>query len=302
MDKLNCMKAFCHVVNTGSFSAGAKSLGVSKVLISRYVAKLEEDLGIRLLQRTTRKMSLTDEGQEYFIRCQAIIDDFIELERSTKDKYQGVHGRLKISVPSQDFTCSHLIPFISDFSNQYSDVKLDIHLTDHYIDIVEEGYDLAIRIGKLEDSSLIAKKLSTAQLTLCASPEYIANIKKIEHPQELVQHKLIIDTNYRGGNSWKFTHQKQTCVIQATEHIKLNSSMAVKSYLLTGSGIGICPSFCIEEELKSQQLIPLLPQWSLNTLGIYALYSHRKQLPPKTRIFINALSQYFEKENKHSTI
>lgn len=297
MDKLNCMQAFCEVVKAGSFSAGANNLNVSKVLISRYVAQLEENLGVRLLQRTTRKMSLTDEGSEYYHRCQTLLNEFNELETSTKDKYQGVHGKLRISVPSQEFTCAHLIPFISLYAQQYPDVTLDINLADRYIDIVEEGYDLAIRIGKLEDSSLIAKKLSNAELILCTSPNYLKSIDDVNHPNELQKKQLIVDTNYRGGKSWKFQNQTQECIIQPNGHIKLNSSMAVKRYLIMGSGIGICPSFSVEKELQSGELVRLLPQWTLMNLGIYALFSHRNHLSPKVRTFINAISEYFTQQN-----
>ncbi len=296
MDKLNCMTAFCEVVKAGSFSAGAKNLNVSKVLISRYVAQLEDDLGVRLLQRTTRKMSLTDEGSEYYHRCQVLLNAFDELENSTKDKYQGVHGQLRIAVPSQEFTCAHLIPFISQFSQQYPDVTLDINLADRYIDIVEEGYDLAVRIGKLDDSSLIAKKLSDAELVLCTSPEYLKKQARITHPKDLQQQKLIIDTNYRGGKSWKFTNQSKEHVIQPTGHIKLNSAMAVKRCLISGAGIGICPSFSVDKEIESGQLIRLLPEWKLMNLGIYVIFSHRNHLSPKVRAFINAISEHFAQQ------
>lgn len=294
MDKLSCMRAFCQVVKEGTFSAAAERLNISKVLVSRHVATLEEDLGVRLLRRTTRTMSLTDEGKAYFERCQVLLDDFDELDSAVKDQHQGVKGKLRISVPSEAFTCMHLTPFFTQFAKAHVGLHLDIVLSDRYIDIIEEGFDAAVRIGQLSDSSLIAKPLAGVEIIVCASKRYLdANPLPIDTPAALEQHALVVDTNYRAGRAWKFSQGGEQISVSAQGAIRVNSSQAVRQFLLADLGIGLTPSFMVANELASGELVRLLPNWQLMRGGIYIVYSHRSHLSSKVSTLVSALAEYF---------
>ncbi len=288
------MRAFCEVVKEGGFSAAARKLGLSKVLVSRYVSALENDLGVRLLQRTTRKMSTTEVGESYYIRCLTLLDDFQDLDDAIKAQHKQVAGKLKLSVPSEAFTNKHLVPFFTKFAQAYPNIELDIQLADRYIDIVEEGFDLAIRIGRLDDSSLIARKLANMKMILCASPEYLTQSASLSHPSDLKQHKLIIDSNFRGGQSWTFTKQSASTTIKVEGPIRINSAAAATGFLKNHIGIGICPSFMIIEELKEGSLVNVMPEWSLSAGGIYAVYSHRRHLSSKINVLVQALVEHFK--------
>ena len=294
MDKVTCMTAFCEVVKEGGFSAAARKMNSSKVLVSRYISALEADLGVRLLNRTTRKMSTTDVGQAYFERCVTLLEDFQELDDAVKVHQREVTGKLKISVPSEAFTNKHLTPFFSQFIEEHPNIELDINLADRYIDIVDEGYDLAVRVGKLGDSSLIARKLADMRLLICASIDYLNQHKRILEPKDLVDHRLVVDSNYRGGQKWTFQKGGEQISIKAQGNLRVNSSAVATHILKQGLGVGLCPSFMVEEELKSGQLLEVLPDWEVSRGGIYALYSHRKHLSAKVKVILDALSEHFE--------
>lgn len=294
MDKLSCMRAFCQVVKEGTFSAAAERLNISKVLVSRHVAALEEDLGVRLLRRTTRTMSLTDEGRAYFERCQVLLDDFDELDSAVKDQHQGVKGKLRLSVPSEAFTCMHLTPFLAQFAKAHAGLQLDIVLSDRYIDIIEEGFDAAVRIGQLSDSSLIAKPLASVEIIVCASQRYLdTHTQPITTPAALEQHALVVDTNYRAGRAWKFSLGDEQLAVNAQGAIRVNSSQAVRQFLLADLGIGLTPSFMVADALASGELVRLLPDWQLMRGGIYVVYSHRSHLSSKVSTLVAALAEYF---------
>ncbi|WP_370980948.1 LysR family transcriptional regulator [Agaribacterium sp. ZY112] len=288
------MRTYCSVVKMGSFSSAARSLGCSKVMVSRNISALEHDLGLRLLQRTTRKMSTTADGQAYYERCLSLLEEFDSLEDSIKDRTKEASGKLRLAVPSEAFTGRHLLPFISDFARQHQQLELDVVLADRYVDIVDEGFDAAIRIGALEDSSLIAKKLANMELILCANPYYLDQVSPPKHPEDLLKHDLVIDSNYRGGQSCSFSRGTEKLHIKLHGRIRINSSQASSSLIKQGLGIGFCPSFMIRHELESGELIRLLPEWQLMRGGIYLVYSHRKHLSAKVSILQTAMQTYFD--------
>ena len=293
MDKLSHMRTFCAVVKEGGFSAAARQLDVSKVMVSRAIAQLEEDLGIRLLQRTTRKMSPTDDGMAYFERCLALLEEFDELDQSIKESGSEPRGRLRLSVPSEAFTSKHLIPFLVEFSKRHPKLVLDIMLSDRYVNIVDEGFDAAIRIGQLEDSSLIARKLADMKMLLCASKDYIESAKPIAEPEDLNAHEFVMDTNFRSGKSIKLRKQSLQVTVKPKANILINSAAATAIFLKQGLGIGICPSFMIESELASGELTQILPDWHISDGGIYLIYSHRKHLSAKISTLVSELIAHF---------
>lgn len=294
MDKINGMRTFCRVVKEGGFSAAARKLGTSKVMVSRNVSKLEDDLGLRLLQRTTRKMSLTEDGLSYYERCLTLLEEFDELENSIKDRSRVAKGRLKLSVPSEAFTSMHLVPFFSQFSEKYPELQLDITLADRYVDIIGGGFDAAVRIGTLNDSSIVARKLASMKLLLCASPPYLDQFDPIAEPKDLNQHNFVMDTNYRDGQSVVFSKGAQQITFKAPAKIRINSPAAVAALLKQGLGLGICPSFIVTQELKENKLCQVLPEWEITSGGIYVIYSHRLHLSLKVRLFVRELADYFE--------
>jgi DNA-binding transcriptional LysR family regulator len=291
------MRCYCNVVREGGFSAAARKMGISKVLVSRNVAALENDLGIRLLQRTTRKMSPTDDGRAYYERCISLLEDFDALEGSIKDRSEQASGKLRLSIPSEAFTTRHLLPFFTDFAKRYPQLELDLLLADRYVDIVDEGFDAALRIGKLEDSSLIARKLADMEIVLCASADYLKGKPNINHPLDVQAFPMVMDSNYRGGLNCLFTQGENRVSAKSQSRIRVNSPLAVIEFLKSGFGIGLCPSFMLKEELESGELVRLLSDWTLGTGGIYLVYSHRKHLSAKVSVLVDEISQYFQSLN-----
>ncbi|TDF35613.1 LysR family transcriptional regulator [Alteromonadaceae bacterium M269] len=297
MDTLRCRQIFCQVVKEGSFSAAARKLQTSKAMISRAVSQLEEDLNVRLLYRTTRKMSPTEEGLAYFERCQMLLEDFETLDKSVRAKHQTAEGKLRISIPSEAFSIESLVPHLFSFMRAYPKVEFDIFAGDRYVDIVDDGFDVAIRIGALKDASYIARKLGDVQLQFCATPTYLSNNETIHQPSDLLQHQLIVDSIYRPGQPWVFKKGDQSVSVKADGYFKVNSPMIVCEALLNGFGVGMCPSFVIQKYINSGQLITVLDEWELMRGGIYAIYSHRQHLSTKVRLFVDHLIQSFAEKS-----
>lgn len=295
MDKLACMKTFCAVVKEGGFSAAALWLGTSKVVVSRQITHLKNELGLRLLQRTTRKMSPTDDGLAYYERCLTLLDDFDELDSAIKERRSHATGRLRMAVPSEAFTSRHLLPFFVEFAGKYPQVELDIALSDRYVDIVEEGFDAALRIGRLDNSSLIARKLADMEIVLCASPRYLNAHPAIKHPKDIEQHPVIMDSNFRGGQSCDFSFEEEKITVKMNAKVRINSSLGVNAFLKQGFGLGLCPSFMVTHELESGEFMRILPDWHVMSGGIYIVYSHRKHLSARVSLLVAELSQYFER-------
>ncbi len=294
MDKINCMQAFCCVVEEGSFSAAGRKMGVSKVLISRHVASLEDDLNIRLLHRTTRKMSVTSDGKMYYEQCVRLLKDYHALDDFIKGRHKFAQGRFKIAVPSESFTDYYLMPTLTQFLNEYSQIQLDIDISDQYKDIVGEGFDLAIRIGELDDSTLIAKKIADTKLILCASTRYLEDHETISNPSMLADHSIIADSNLRNTQHWRLMKDDKTFDVKTLSRVSVNSSLVVSSCLKRDLGIGICPYFMVHKEIESGDLVTILPEWELKTCAIYVIYSHRKNLSAKVNLFVKTLTENFE--------
>lgn len=299
MDKLNCMKVFCCVVKEGSFTAAAKQLSTSKVLASRAVTQLESELGIRLLQRTTRKMSLTEDGAAYFERCLVLLEEFDDLDSAIKDSASTVKGKLRVSLPTEYFTTVHVLPFLIKFAQQYPALQLDIVMADRHVDVVEEGFDVALRMGVLEDSTLVGKKLANMELVLCASRSYLQNHSAIYSPEDVNQHSFIFDSNYRGGQRLTLNKQQQKSTISIKNRISVNNAVLTCEFIKQGLGIGLTPDFMIQQSVKSGEIIRLLPEWKISEGGIYVVYSHRKHLSAKVTSFVSSITSYF-KQHYHS--
>lgn len=288
MDRLAAMYAFRAVVDCGGFAAAARTSGRSKTALSKAVADLETHLGVRLLQRTTRRLALTDAGRQYHARCASLLADLEESESEARDNQSAVQGRIRLVAP-QTFGELYLIPLLARFMEETPAISLDLHLTDHFVDLIEEQFDLAVRIADLPESSLVARPLCRMQLLVCAAPDYLARHGRPLHPQELTEHTCVIDTNLREPRVWTFQHGETSLRVPVRGSVAVNSASAVRAMALAGRGIALCPDFAVAPALQDGRLERLLERYATASRGIYAVYPNRQHLARRLRVLIDFL-------------
>jgi DNA-binding transcriptional LysR family regulator len=291
MDKFACMQAFVAVVEAEGFSEAARRLGVSKALISKQVAQLEDHLAVRLLHRTTRQVRATSVGQAYYEQSRLLLAELDDLEDAVQTTNAKPKGELRVTAPIT-FAELHLMPVVSEFSRRFPEVRLNAILTDRYVDLVEERIDVAIRIGTLTDSSLVARKLGDTAMVVCASPEFLAQYGEPTLPQLLAEYDCVVDSNYAGGTHWTIGIGKQAFTTEVASRLMVNSARAARDLVLTGHGIGFLPTFVVADDIANGRLKGLLSNYPTEALGIYAVYPHRKHLSIKVRLFIDAAIEY----------
>jgi len=289
MDVIDGMRTFVAVGQAGSFARAAERLGISRALTSKYVGQLEERLGTRLLNRTTRSVTLTEIGRNYLDRCVGLLEDFDDLESSAKRQQTVPRGRIRITAPAT-FGELFLSDAVADFTDHYPEITVDLSLADRYVNVVEEGFDLAIRIGELRDSSLIARRLTASRLTVCASPDYLRQHGKPVHPSDLTHHNCIFDSNLREGERWPFVIEGKRVLLPVASRIHINSARAIRGILLQGRGIGYCPAFLVGDDLRAGRLVRLLSEYETTGIGVYALYPHSRHVSTKVRVMIDFLA------------
>jgi DNA-binding transcriptional LysR family regulator len=301
MDTLDGIKTVVAVVETGSFTAASERLGMSKALVSKYIGEVEDSLGVRLLNRSTRRLALTEAGQRYYDQALPLLEEFEEMVDSVTGEQSSPRGLLRISVPVT-FGEMSLAPLIPKFLKQYPDIGVDLQLSDKMIDMLEEGIDVVIRIGGVDDSSLIAKHIQTLPLVLCASPDYIKSHGLPERPEdlakepaeELAQHQCIIDSNFRIGKHWPIICPNNiTTSVEVRSRIMANSPRAVKEIALASGGIGMIPRFIVQDALDDGRLEEILSDYRTLEFGLFAIYPHRRYLSRKVRCFIDFLIAEF---------
>jgi DNA-binding transcriptional LysR family regulator len=289
MDKYQEMRVFTAVVDAASFVAAGDALGMSKAAVSRYVSELEQRLGVRLMHRTTRKLSLTPEGELFLARCRDILASIDASEAEISTRSVTASGLLKVSVPVS-FGISHLAPLWSEFLDRHPQITLDIQLADRVIDLVDEGFDLAVRIARLPDSSLVSRRLASTRLVLCAAPSYLKRRGTPQHPSELTQHEVVSYSLMAMGDQWQFIGPEGPVSAKVRPRMWSNNGDTCISAALQGAGIQLQPTFLIEQQLASGQLVEILPQYRSVELGIYAVYPSRKFVLPKVRALVEFLS------------
>jgi DNA-binding transcriptional LysR family regulator len=289
MDKFLEMKTFAAVVDSGSFVQAADALDISKPTVSRYVADLEQRLGVRLLQRTTRKLSLTEEGRAFYGRCKTVLADVEVAEAEITSKSISVNGLIKVNVPVS-FGLLELAPLWADFMTKYPDVVLDITLADRVVDLVEEGFDLAVRIARLPNSSLVSRKLASTRMVLCASPGYLKRHGKPKHPSELTEHAVLSYTLLATGDQWDFDGPQGKVSVTVTPVMRSNSGDTCIAAARKNKGVIFQPSFMVGADLRSGALVELMPKYRSLEFGIYAVYPTRQHVSPKVRAMIDFLS------------
>lgn len=293
MDKFLEMRTFATVVDTGSFVGAADTLDMSKPAVSRHVNELEARLGVRLLQRTTRRLSLTAEGEVFHARCKDLLAQVDEAEAEVSSSSGEATGLLKLSVPVT-FGERHLAPLWPVFLARHPRVSLDVSLSDRTVDLVEEGFDLAIRIARLQASSLVSRQLATSRLHLCASPAYLARHGVPQHPRDLVQHQVLAYTLLSTGEHWRFTGPEGEVVVNVGPRFRSNSGETCRSGALAGQGIILQPDFLVGPDLAAGTLVELMPAYRSLEFGIYAVYPTRKHVAPKVRRLIDFLAASFQ--------
>ncbi|ODT07116.1 MAG: LysR family transcriptional regulator [Mesorhizobium sp. SCN 65-20] len=294
MDTLTRMRAFIDVVEAEGFSAAARKIGRSKALLSKYVRELEDELGALLLNRTTRQFSLTEAGHTYYRRASEIIREVDSLADAVRESSGDVRGRIKLSAP-RTFADAPIGHSLIDFAKEHPDIVLEIHLDDRFVDLVEEGFDLAIRISRLENSSLIARRLAPFDIRLCGSPELIQKHGAPQRPADLANVPCIIDTNGRWLSNWPFSGDTgDTMTVSVSGPMEVNSPMAARAAAVAGLGFAILPDFIAAPDIEAGRLVPVLDDRRLSGGGIFAVYPHRRYLPAKIRVFVDFLVQWFK--------
>ncbi len=293
MDKFQEMQTFATVVDQGSFVKGAQALGMSKAAVSRYVGDLESRLGIRLLHRTTRRLSLTEEGQLFYARCNEVLASLEEAEGEITARNVSASGLVRVNAPVT-LGILHLAPLWGEFMEMHPGVTFEITLLDRIVDIVEEGYDLAIRIATLPSSSLISRKLSSSRLVLCASPRYLGRRGTPRHPDELAAHNTIAYSYLSTKDEWQFEGPGGKLSIQTNPRIHTNSGETCRAAALAHQGIVLQPTFLVGEDLLAGRLVELMPEYRGLEFGIYAVYPSRKHVPTKVRLLIEFLIECFK--------
>ncbi|EIJ48802.1 LysR family transcription regulator protein [Herbaspirillum sp. GW103] len=292
MNKLREIECFIAVAELGSFVKAADALGISKAAVSRTVLELEARLGSRLMQRTTRRLSLTEAGSLYLERCKQIVTALEEADDLLSAGSAKPVGLLRINAPVT-FGILHLAPLWPMFLDRHPEVELDITLSDRIVDIIDEGYDLAIRIARLADSTLIHRKLTSTSLPICASPAYLEKHGTPHHPHELAQHQIISYSYNQGKDEWQFSGPEGPVSVRIHARMHVNNGDSCVQAALGGIGITRQPTFMIDQYLRSGQLVPLLPDYTVPDLGIYAVYPSRAHLPAKVRAMLDFLSEAF---------
>ncbi len=284
------MRAFAAVVATGSFTAAARRLDTTPQLISKYVKALEDELNTRLLNRTTRKVALTDAGRGFHDRCVRIVEDYDALRATLRQERLQPKGRLTIAAPVT-FGELQLAAAARAFTMAYPEVEIELQLTDRFVDLVEEGVDLAIRIAELEDSSLVARRLAPAPIVCCATPAYLEANGDPRTPADLAAHSCIIDTNFRDRDHWPFRVDGRRQLVRVQGRLRVNSAIAVRSLALAGAGIALIPAYVIESDLDRRALTPLLEEHNAFDLAINAVYLETRHLSAKVRSFVDFLAK-----------
>lgn len=294
MDTITGMRTFCAVAVKRSFIKAAQHLGISAALTSKYIAQLEERLGVRLLNRTTRSLSLTQTGSEYLSRCQMLLKEFDALEDSVQESSATPQGHLQISAP-RILGENYLMEAIADFLAEHPKITIEVKLSDRFVNIVEEGFDLAIRGGALKDSSLISRKLASSSIVHCASPAYLKANGTPMHPNELTEHMCIIDSNFEGKSLWPFLDNGEKISVAVNGPITVNGVQACRRLALRGLGIMHAPSGMVAEKINAKKLIPILEKFDLSNAGLYVVYPHNRHLSVKVRSLVDFLVAYFAK-------
>jgi len=295
MDRLTAMQTFVRVVESGSFSAVARETRATQSAVSKQVAALESALGARLLSRTTRSLALTEEGERYFQQARRLVAEIAEAESGLREGEQQLKGWLRVAA-SVGFGRLKLLPLVKGFLAAHPDVKIDLRLNDGFIDLIEQGIDVAVRIGDLADSSLVARRIGASQRVLVASRSYLRSLgrgrKAPRVPEDLLQHNCIVYTELATQNAWTFTagpgapvELGTVATIRAQGNLQTDSSEVVRAAVISGMGIGFSPTWLFEDEMANGDLQVLLPDWPAPSVPVHLISPSQRRQSAKVRAF-----------------
>lgn len=294
-DSLYEMSVLAKTVSAGSLSAAAREMGVSTAVVSRKLASLEARLGVRLLNRTTRRIALTDEGARYHEACVRILSEVEEADAGIAAGRIQPQGVLRIALPAS-FGHKHIAPLVPKFAERYPKIQLLLSLSDRTVNLVEEGYDIAVRIAELEDSSLAARKLAPNRRVVCASPDYLRKHGRPQTPQDLVRHNCLTTTELH--MAWEYTDGDGVPgTVRVSGRYACDNWTVLRDWAVAGLGVALKSTWDVRRDLEEGKLVPLLTGYTFGSdVGIYAVYPHRRYLPAKTRVFIDFLAESFGPE------
>lgn len=292
MDGIGVIPIFVAVIEYKGFSAAAEHLGLTKSAVSKRISQLEAQLGAKLLHRTTRKLSLTEAGEQYYVHALKALTAVQDAQDCVAQLQGEPQGKLRIHAP-MSFGHLHVSPLIPEFITRYPKISVDLVLDDKAIDLVAQGVDVAIRSGDLPDSNLVARKLAPGNSMVCASPEYIEKYGKPSHPSKLTEHNCLLFSYSDNANQWLFSHDNEHCQVDVTGNYQANNSEALRQALLKGFGVARLPTFIAGPDVKAGKLVNLFPNYTMPHKDIYALYIARQYLPKKVRVFLDFAIEYF---------
>jgi DNA-binding transcriptional LysR family regulator len=291
MDQMTSIATFVRVVDVGGFAAAGRKLNMSPSTVTAHIQSLEARLGVRLLNRSTRKVSVTEVGSAYYERCMQILADLEEADSVVQALQSTPRGKLRlnaaVAIPPL------LAPVIAEFSRLYPDVSLSMTMSDRMVDLVEEGFDLAIRLLPIPDSSLIIRRVGTFRLIACAAPEYLARHGIPRVPSDLVNHNCLSFSYSPWGTEWRFSGPEGDQSVPISGNLESNSANALRLAAVQGQGVTMMPSFLVVDEIKSGRLVPILTEFMRTEHPINAVYPHRHQLSAKVRSFLDLMTKHY---------
>lgn len=295
MDQLTALRALRRVVELGSFTAAGDALGISHSIVSRQVRQLESQLGAQLLNRTTRRFALTAAGQEYYLASRDILDALDAADRAVAMHQAQPSGSLRINAPMA-FGTLELASWLPDFSRQYPHIHIDLVCNDRIVDLIDDGFDVALRLARgLPDSTLVARQLASSRTLAVASPAYLDRHGHPATPQNLAQHNCLMYSSGDKPAQWSFTDgDGATHKVDVRGSLQANTSVALREAAVGGMGIAGAAAFIVRDALRSGQLVEVLPGYTLRPRTLYALYPHSRQLSPKVRVFVDFAVQHYQ--------
>jgi DNA-binding transcriptional LysR family regulator len=292
MSDLSQLEVFVRVVDAGSFTAAAEQLGVSKSHVSRQVSALEDRLGARLLNRTTRRVTPTDVGNVFHERCARILEELVDAEAAVTSLQTRPRGLLRLSVPVS-FGIRYVAEAVADFMLEHPELEVDVQFSDRVVDLVDDAFDLAVRIGRLADSSMIARKLAASSSHVCASSDYLERHGAPQGPEDLRDHAcLLYAYQFTGSTSWQLEGSGREVTVHVTGPMVSNNAEAMIAAACRGLGLVFIPDLLLVDEVKAGRLVPVLPGWSAEA-AVWAVYPHHRHLSAKVRLFVDALAERF---------
>ncbi|MGY6706356.1 LysR family transcriptional regulator [Roseinatronobacter sp.] len=292
MDRLTCDRMFVAVMETGSFTAAADRLETTSGQASKLVSRLERALGVRLLNRTTRAVSPTEAGQAYFDRLRPLLDEFDNLDAAVRDVTQAPRGRLRLTAPLT-FGGLELTPILNDFARQWPEIELDVSFTDRVVNLVDEGFDMAVRVGRPSDSSMITRKLCDVRLITVAAPDWLELHGAPETPEAVAMLPCIIDTNFRDPGRWPYRQDGQPISVPVSGRLRFSNAEACLGAAEAGLGLACVPSFVAARALRAGRVKQVLRDFEAEPFGVHVLYPHSRHLAAKVRVLVDFLAEHY---------